>query len=186
MVLEKLSVADMRFKSRAGNRMLKAGQLGHVAELTRRRLDVAGIAWLEVNPAHTSQECPHCGFSMRINRTTQARFRCAVCGFGQNADTKAALVVMGRSHDDELNAARHWQVGTILAERFMRRWHGGCPPPAPGGSPCFRGMKLPASGPPVGDAEHGLVSTRIACRAGSPTGTPEGHPLGALNPKQTE
>jgi putative transposase len=169
VILEKLSVRDMRFKSREQNRLLKAGQIGHITRRFRYSLDLAGIAWREVNAAYSSQECPHCGFVLRQNRPSQDRFVCLMCGYTDNADTKAALVIEGRSHDDELNKAGFRETGTILAERFIRRWAGACPLPATNRS---------ASGPPVGDWRPGII---LPGRKGSPTGMPE-HPLGRLKP----
>jgi hypothetical protein len=112
----------------------------------------------------------------------QARFRCAICGFEQNADTKAATIIVGRSHDDALNAARHWQVGTFLAERFMRRWRGECPPPAPDGVLRPMGLNAPAFGPLVGDVKGGQSGP---IGSGRPTSAPD-HPLGALKPTHME
>jgi IS605 OrfB family transposase len=128
IILEKLTSATMRMKSREGNRRLKAGQISYIAKTTRRKLDCAGIPWREVNPAYTSQECPNCGFTMRQNRPTQDKFICLLCRLTENADKKAAVVIEGRSDDDDLNTAHFKLVGVILAERFMRRW-GGVPPP---------------------------------------------------------
>ena len=53
-ILEKLSVRDMRMKSREQNRVLKAGQIGYIARRFRYSLDLAGLAWREVNAAYTS------------------------------------------------------------------------------------------------------------------------------------
>ena len=130
-ILEALSAGDMRAKSRLGNRLLKAGQIGYIASQTRRALDLAGLPWAEINPAYTSQECLLCGFVLRENRLTQARFACLMCGHTENADTHGAKVIERRHGDDEVNSVGFREAGTILRERYMRRWSGERPPPAP-------------------------------------------------------
>ena len=172
VVLEKLSVADMRFKSRENNRMLKAGQIGYISRLTRYRLDLAGLPWEEINPAHTSQECPLCGFTMRQNRPTQARFACLMCGFEENANTKSAVVIEGRSGDDELNTASFRNTGAILAERFMRRWRGERPPVACDYAERQSRKRRSADGSSVGDPLRRLGFPFLQ-RWGSPTDAPE-------------
>ena len=61
--LEKLSVKDMKFKSRQMNRVLRAGQLGYVRDRLKFKLDERGIRYRSVQPAYSSQECSQCGFT---------------------------------------------------------------------------------------------------------------------------
>jgi len=49
-----------------------------------------GIDTVEVNPAYTSQRCSKCGHTARNNRTSQADFSCAKCGYSLHADYNAA------------------------------------------------------------------------------------------------
>jgi putative transposase len=61
--LEKLSVKDMKFKSRQMNRVLRAGQLGYIRDRLKFKLDERGIRYRSVQPAYSSQECSQCGFT---------------------------------------------------------------------------------------------------------------------------
>jgi transposase len=53
---------------------------------------------LEVNPAYTSQTCPHCGYVHDLNRK-KSTFKCRACGKQLHADTIGAINVLGRSVD---------------------------------------------------------------------------------------
>lgn len=44
-----------------------------------------------VDARYTSQKCSHCGHIYRGNRKTQEHFKCAKCGYENNADLNAAL-----------------------------------------------------------------------------------------------
>ncbi len=51
----------------------------------------AGVPFVQVDPAYTSQRCTHCGYTDRRNRTSQAQFVCRDCGFtAEHADILAA------------------------------------------------------------------------------------------------
>ena len=121
VALERLTVKDMRFKSRQMNRALRAAQLGYVCDKLKFKLDERGMRYRSVQPAYSSQQCSHCGFAFPMNRRSQAEFRCLWCGFTANADENAAQVIAERFGDDELNALPFRDVETTLALRFMRR-----------------------------------------------------------------
>ena len=53
-------------------------------------------AYIEVDPAYTSQACAFCGHTSRGNRPTQSQFRCLSCGFTANADYQASLNIARR------------------------------------------------------------------------------------------
>ena len=53
-------------------------------------------AYIEVDPAYTSQACACCGHISRGNRPTQSQFRCLSCGFTANADYQASLNIARR------------------------------------------------------------------------------------------
>ena len=53
-------------------------------------------AFVEVDPAYTSQACAFCGHTSRGNRPTQSQFRCLSCGFTANADYQASLNIARR------------------------------------------------------------------------------------------
>jgi IS605 OrfB family transposase len=121
VALERLSVKDMRMKSRQMNRRLRASQLAYVRDKLKFKLDERGIRYRSVQAAYTSQQCAKCGFTISMNRRSQAEFRCLWCGYEANADENAAQVIAERFGDAELNTLPFRDVGTVLALRFMRR-----------------------------------------------------------------
>jgi transposase len=130
VALERLTVKDMRFKSRQMNRALRAAQLGYLRDKLRFKLDECGIRYRSVQAAYSSQQCSQCGFTFPMNRRAQAEFHCLWCGFEANADENAAQVIAERFGDDELNALSFREVETVLAFRFMRRLPGARSAPA--------------------------------------------------------
>lgn len=124
--VERLTVKDMRFKSRQMNRWLKAGQWGYARDKLKFKLDEArtcshGIRYRSVQPAYARQECSQGGFVSPMNRRTQADFECLGCGYKANADKNAAANLAKRFDDEALNALPFCDLGTELAIRFMRR-----------------------------------------------------------------
>ena len=121
VALERLSVKDMRLKSRPMNRALRASQLGSMKDKLRFKLDQQGLRDRSVQAAYSSQPCSECGFTPPMNRPTQAEFHCLGCGHETNADENAARVIAERFGDAELNALPVRDVETALALRFMSR-----------------------------------------------------------------
>jgi len=121
VALERLTVKDMRFKSRQMNRALRASQLGYARDKLKFKLDERGIRYRSVQPAYSSQQCSVCGFTISMNRRSQAKFHCLWCGFEANADENAASNIAERFSDEELNTLPFRDVETALAIRFMRR-----------------------------------------------------------------
>jgi putative transposase len=56
----------------------------------------AGVAFVEVDPAYTSQMCSACGCVDKRNRHSQAEFECGRCSFVGHADHNAAINIAGR------------------------------------------------------------------------------------------
>ena len=52
---------------------------------------IAGVLVKLVDPKHTSQTCPSCGFISKHNRKSQSSFICQTCGFASNADLAGAI-----------------------------------------------------------------------------------------------
>ena len=119
IAMERLSVKDMRFKSRAMNRWMKASQLGYVADRIQNKLDFAGIRYRSVQAAYSSQQCSECGFVDKNNRRDQEHFVCLHCGFTANADENAARNIAKRFGDDELNRCSFPKVKELLESRFQ-------------------------------------------------------------------
>ncbi|MEU4998207.1 transposase [Streptomyces sp. NPDC021622] len=69
-------------------------QLGqHLAYKAKR----AGVAFLEVDAAYTSQQCPRCKHTERANRPTRDHFCCRRCGLAGPADVVAGVNVRDRA-----------------------------------------------------------------------------------------
>ncbi|WP_406126598.1 transposase [Streptomyces canus] len=69
-------------------------QLGaHLAYKARQ----AGVPFLEVDAAYTSQRCPRCGHTERANRPTRDHFCCRRCGLAGPADVVAGVNVRDRA-----------------------------------------------------------------------------------------
>ncbi|MFJ9583165.1 RNA-guided endonuclease InsQ/TnpB family protein [Streptomyces acidicola] len=69
-------------------------QLGqHLAYKARK----AGVPFLEVDAAHTSQRCPRCGHTERANRPARDHFRCRRSGLAGPADVVAGVNVRDRA-----------------------------------------------------------------------------------------
>jgi putative transposase len=69
-------------------------QLGAFVEYKARR---AGVPFIEVDPAYTSQRCPRCGHTERANRPTRDHFSCRRCGLAGPADHVAGVNVRDRA-----------------------------------------------------------------------------------------
>lgn len=67
----------------------------------------AGVAFVQVDPAHTSQQCSRCGHTARNNRRNQADFCCRACGISLNADHNAAINIARRGVDGWQGAVNH-------------------------------------------------------------------------------
>ncbi|MEV1248799.1 transposase [Nonomuraea sp. NPDC049750] len=63
---------------------------------TRYKAARAGVAFLLVDPAYTSQACPECGHVSRANRPARGRFVCQRCGLAGHADHIAARNIAAR------------------------------------------------------------------------------------------
>jgi putative transposase len=90
-----------------------------LAELEQR----LGIAWEEVNPAYSSQECSCCEYVDPRNRRAQAVFVCLWCGSKMHADVNAGRNIRQRR---SLSFGSVWLAkAAVLAElvrRFCERW----------------------------------------------------------------
>jgi putative transposase len=65
------------------------GYIGYKAE-------AAGVAFVHIDPAYTSQQCSDCGHIEKKNRTDQATFACRSCGVTLNADANASRNIAQR------------------------------------------------------------------------------------------
>ncbi|MFD0152162.1 RNA-guided endonuclease InsQ/TnpB family protein [Streptomyces sp. NPDC055721] len=98
IAVEELGGIRERVRLRRGQRGALSSwpfhQLGQHLTYKARR---AGVPFLEVDPAHTSQRCPRCGHTERANRRTRDRFSCRRCGLAGPADVVAGVNVRNRA-----------------------------------------------------------------------------------------
>jgi putative transposase len=83
-------------KSGLNRRMLDQGW-GELRRQTRYKCDWAGGLLKLVDPRNTSRTCAPCGHVSADNRMTQESFLCVKCGHAANADTNAAINILGRA-----------------------------------------------------------------------------------------
>jgi len=122
VVHEDLSRAKFKFQyGAAQSRSLSAWARGVYQERLEFKAQVRGSHLVAVNPAYSSQLCPVCGFVERENRNGD-RFRCLRCKHSGAADQVAAINLLARASDNEIQC---WtspsKVKTALQDRHKRR-----------------------------------------------------------------
>jgi putative transposase len=60
------------------------------------KAQAAGVPFVQVDPAYTSQTCSACGWVDKRNRRSQSGFECGRCGFVGHADHNAAINIAAR------------------------------------------------------------------------------------------
>ncbi|MFI0979792.1 RNA-guided endonuclease InsQ/TnpB family protein [Streptomyces sp. NPDC021093] len=78
-------------------------QLGQHLEYKACR---AGVPFIAVDPAYTSQRCPRCGHTERANRSDRDHFLCRRCGLAGPADHVAGVNVRNRARSYGVSPAR--------------------------------------------------------------------------------
>ncbi len=77
----------------------------------------AGVAFVEVDPAYTSQTCSACGWVDKKNRRTQAVFECGRCRFVGHADHNAAINIACRGVERWGEVMRPHAAPTLTASQ---------------------------------------------------------------------
>ena len=95
--LEKLDIQSMLAKGghKLNMQILDQGWYQFKTFL-KYKMEWLNKAYIEVDPAYTSQACAFCGHTSRGNRPTQSQFRCLSCEFTANADYQASLNIARR------------------------------------------------------------------------------------------
>jgi len=75
----------------------------------------AGVPFVEVDPAYTSQTCHQCGWVDKRNRRSQSEFECRRCGFVGHADHNAAIVIAHRGVERWGEVMRPYAAPTLAA-----------------------------------------------------------------------
>jgi putative transposase len=85
-------------RAKAGlNRAIHAQGWSMWLRRLQTKAKASGVAFVEVDPRHTSDECRACGHTGPENRESQAVFRCRACGHAGHADTEAAKKILARA-----------------------------------------------------------------------------------------
>ena len=84
------------FKGFKVGRLSKLMRLSEIKNIFQRLGNKYQVKIVLVNPAYTSQQCPHCNYISKLNRKTQEMFSCVKCGHEDNADTNAANNILNR------------------------------------------------------------------------------------------
>ncbi|GAB3981720.1 RNA-guided endonuclease TnpB family protein [Actinoallomurus acanthiterrae] len=84
---------------RSQRRTLHNWAFAQQTDFTVYKAERAGIAFVLVDPAYTSQTCPNCGHVSKRNRPARGMFRCRACGLAGHADHIAAINIAKRGED---------------------------------------------------------------------------------------
>ncbi|MBT1164660.1 RNA-guided endonuclease InsQ/TnpB family protein [Bifidobacterium felsineum] len=83
-----------RNAKRGLNKGMREAALSRFRSMIEYKAREAGVTFLTVNPAYTSQTCSRCGHMAKENRESQAVFHCRSCGYEGNADVNAAVNIL--------------------------------------------------------------------------------------------
>jgi len=90
---------NVKAKSKLNKKIL--GQSwGLFFSMLNYKLSRKGGRLIKVNPAQTSQACPVCGQISKLNRKSQAVFKCVACGYENNADLVAAFNILQKGKEN--------------------------------------------------------------------------------------
>lgn len=85
-------------KAKAGlDRSILSNCWGRISKRLQDKMGANGGRLVIVPAAYTSQTCHECGHVAKGNRESQAVFHCVECGHQANADTNAAMNILGRA-----------------------------------------------------------------------------------------
>ena len=97
IAVEKLTGIRDRVRLRKPQRVtLHSWAFAQLGSFLAYKASQAGVAFVEVDPAYTSQACSACGWVDKHNRRTQAVFECGRCHFVGHADHNAAINIASR------------------------------------------------------------------------------------------
>jgi len=100
-VIEKLDIKEFN-KSRKSNRMLSTFARGQLQQRLMEQLNWYGYAFKEIEPAYTSQVCPHC-FNLNKENRDGKIFKCTECGYENDADHVGSINIRQRAFETELS-----------------------------------------------------------------------------------
>ena len=92
-----IAAPGKNIRQKAGlNRAILHSCWGTIKEFTSYKGLKLDKVTIVVPAHHSSQECSQCGYTHKDNRTTQSEFVCQACGYSENADFNASLVIKKR------------------------------------------------------------------------------------------
>jgi IS605 OrfB family transposase len=100
-------------QKRALNRSIAQQGWAMLSRRTEEKAAASGVAFVRVDPRHTSQTCSACGLIDPASRRSQAAFRCVGCGFEANADVNGALNIRARGLRVLAHGGSQWGVGEV-------------------------------------------------------------------------
>ena len=119
IVVEDLSARMKVHLGKKWNRRLSGWMRGYLQERIRYKAKKHGIEVSEVNPAHSSRECPRCHCTDKKNRQGDV-FKCSHCGYHGHADLVAALNILDRLGDKEIRKGMSpSRVKAVLDGRYV-------------------------------------------------------------------
>ncbi|AEB10838.1 RNA-guided endonuclease InsQ/TnpB family protein [Marinithermus hydrothermalis] len=107
-------------RGRKGRHLHNLWPYGRLRFLLEYKARLKGVRVVYVDPRHTSRECPRCGHVSKVNRRSQALFRCEACGFQHNADWVASVNIARRALAQGAGSAGpgHGQLALVLGHRL--------------------------------------------------------------------
>lgn len=94
IAVEELTGISRRIRSkRAQNTTLHNWSFHQLGTFLKYKSKRAGVPFLRVDPAYSSQQCSECGHTEKSNRKTRDVFCCKSCGFSSHADTNGSSVL---------------------------------------------------------------------------------------------
>ena len=81
------------------------------------KAQAAGVAFVQVDPAYSSQTCHDCGWVDKRNRRSQSEFECGRCGFVGHADHNAAINIACRGVERWGEVMRPHAAPTLTASQ---------------------------------------------------------------------
>ena len=105
IAIEELNGISSRTTVRkAERRRHKSWAFSQLRKFIEYKAKIAGVLTLLVDPKHTSQVCPCCGFVSKTNRQSQSSFICKLCDFRLNADLTGAINIAQRALSTALSS----------------------------------------------------------------------------------
>ena len=103
------------------NRSILEQGWGYIATMLEYKAGRAGIPFVKVEPAYTSQTCAVCGVIDAASRKTRRRwldwFDCVHCGYENDADVNGAINILSRGLTEAYGSREAETVVSVAVER---------------------------------------------------------------------